>query len=118
MKYITKEEINKLRKGRQERLEKMKYISLRNYTHILKNYEDYKDFLSENMVMINNTDRFCFKNTDERADFSKTINDSDLQLDLMDAGYKVGSRDFKRLTRSDRMEKIDAPFEIIEKLCY
>ena len=87
----------------------MKYISLTNNNHILENYEDYKQFLSEKMVMINNTYRFCFINSDGSVDFSKTINDADLKLDLLDAGYKVGARDFKRCLKSDRMKKIKDP---------
>ena len=118
MKPITNEELNRLKKERQEWLKKNNYISLRNYTHILKNYDDYLDFLSENMVKIINTNRFCFKNPDDSPDFSKTINDADLELDLLDAGYKLKVRELRRLVKSNRMQKAEAPEEIMEKICY
>jgi hypothetical protein len=117
MKPITNEELNRLKKERQEWREKNNYISLSNYTHILKNYDNYLDFLSENMVKIINTNRFCFKNPDGSPDFSKTINDADLELDILQAGYKLKVRELRRLIKSDRMQKAVAPYEIMEKLC-
>lgn len=96
----------------------MKYIKLKNYTHILKNYDNYLDFVSEKMIKIINTDRFCFKNPDGSPDFSKTINDADLELDLLIAGYKLKVRELRRLVKSNRMQKAEAPEEIMKKICY
>lgn len=117
MKPITNEELNRLNKEYQKKLEKNNYISLSDYIHILKNYDNYLDFVSENMVKIINTNRFCFKNPDGSPNFSKTMNDADLELDILEAGYELKVRELRRLIKSNRMQKAVAPYEIMKKLC-
>jgi len=77
------------------------------FTKTEKNYALYRKYLGSKIVRLNNRDIAFKKNPDGSIDFDTKINFDDLFLDLIDAGFKIGVRDFKNILKSAQIQKTD-----------
>lgn len=73
--------------------------------------KELRDLFGKNFVAAPQSEVFFYKNIDGSIDFTRSINYTDLRLDLNDAGVKFGIENFKDFINSRSIKKIN-PLEI------